>query len=72
MSTPKYTYRSLIDFYFREFGEHTSGFSTGDCRLFVKKFKRNFDDAKFLRALALKLVDLDTELPDYSSDEDEP
>ena len=65
----KYSYRQWIDSYFNEFSGRITGFTTSDCRDYVKPHFSNFDDSKFLRALAGKLVDLDAEISDYSTDD---
>ena len=66
----KYTYEQLIDAYFREIGQSMSNFSTNNCREYVKKYKGNFNEQRFMKKLAERLVEIDDELSDYSLDSD--
>jgi len=69
MSEPNYPHEEYIRLYFnRVLGNKTSNFSTEKCRKYVQSQKKNFNNEKFLRALAGFLAKLDEQLSDYSDE----
>ena len=67
---PNYTHAQLIEAYFRSIKYSTSKFSTGKCRKYVMRYKKNFDNEIFMKDLAIFLASLDDQLSDYSIDSD--
>lgn len=67
----KYKYEDLIDAYLRTIQNSLEHFSVETCREYVKQNKKNFNEEKFMRKLALRLVIIDDEWSDqYSLDSD--
>ena len=62
-----YTYEDLIKAYFRGIKNRMKDFTTDNCREFVSKHKKNFDEKKFKKALALELLILDDTLNDFDT-----
>lgn len=67
----KYKYEDLIDAYLRTLKNSLEKFSVESCREYVKQYKNNYNEEKFMRKLAAKLVIIDDEWSDqYSLDSD--
>ena len=67
----KYKYDDLIDAYFKRIKLSLSKFTVNGCREFVKQNKKSFNEEKFMRILALRLVEVDDEWTDeYDLDSD--
>lgn len=67
----KYKYDDLIDAYLKRIKLSLSKFTVNGCREFVKQNKKSFNEEKFMRILALRLVEVDDEWTDeYDLDSD--